>query len=55
MITKEQFLRYYRVQNEGNYNMITEASEAMVAANLTKEDYRKIQMNYSDYYDEYIE
>ena len=54
MITKEQFLRYYKVQNDGKYDMITESNEAMVAANLTKEDYHRIQMNYSNYYDEYI-
>ena len=54
MVTKEQFLRYYKVLNSGTYDMITESNEAMVAANLTSEDYKRIQIHYSDYYNEYI-
>jgi len=55
MITKDQFIRYYKVLNEGKYDMINEAAEAMAAANLNEKDYNKLLMNYSDYYNEYID
>ena len=54
MITKEKFLRYYKVQMGGRYNMICEASKAMKSARLTKEEYFEIIKNYMTYYKQYI-
>lgn len=55
MITKSQFIRYYKVLNEGKYDMINDAAEAMAAANLNEKDYKKILVNYSDYYNEFVD
>ena len=38
-ITKEKFKSYYRVQMSGRYNMIMQATLAMLAAGLTREEY----------------
>lgn len=38
-ITKEKFKSYYRVQMTGRYNMIMQATLAMLAAGLTREEY----------------
>ena len=54
MITKEKFLAYYRVQMDGKYNMIMEATLAMKDAGLTKEEYFNIIKNYKKYYNEYV-
>ena len=54
MITKNDFLRYYKVQMGGRYNMITEAGKAMKAARLTKEQYFDIIKNYGKYYNDFI-
>lgn len=54
MITKEDFLRYVKVQTEGRYNMIMDANEAMLAAGLSSNQYWDIIRNYSTYYNEFI-
>ena len=54
IITKKDFLRYYKVQMGGRYNMIMEAGKAMKAARLTKEQYFDIIKNYRTYYKEFI-
>ena len=54
MITKEKFLRYYKVQMGGRYNMICEAFKAMKSARLTKEEYFEIIKNYNEYYKKFI-
>lgn len=46
-ITKEEFDLYRNVQMSGEYNMITQASDAMEAADLDKETYWTIIKNYS--------
>ena len=35
--------------------MINDAAEAMAAANLNEKDYKKILVNYSDYYNEFVD
>ena len=54
MITKNDFLRYYKVQMSGRYNMIMEAGKAMKVARLTKKQYFDIIKNYGTYYKEFI-
>ena len=54
MVTKNDFLRYYKIQIGGRYNMIMEAGKAMKAARLTKEQYFDIIKNYGTYYKEFI-
>ena len=53
-ITKEKFESYYRVQMSGRYNMIMQASLAMLAAGLTREEYFECIKNYKKYYNEFI-
>ena len=54
-ITKEKFKSYYRVQMTGRYNMIMQASLAMLAAGLTREEYFECIKNYKTYCNEFIE
>ena len=54
-ITKEKFKSYYRVQMTGRYNMIMQATLAMLAAGLTREEYFECIKNYKKYYNEFIE
>lgn len=54
-ITKEKFESYYRVQMSGRYNMIMQATLAMLAAGLTREEYFECIKNYKMYYNEFIE
>ena len=53
-ITKEKFKSYYRVQMTGRYNMIMQATLAMRAAGLTREEYFECIKNYNKYYNEFI-
>ena len=39
MITKSDFLKYYKVQMGGRYNMVMDANYAMNAAQLSNEKY----------------
>lgn len=52
-ITKEQFLRYVKIQKGGKYNMLTEWVDACREADLTEEQYFKIIKNYSDLKEKY--
>lgn len=52
MITKEKFMKYYKVQMEGKYNMLD--SRAMALTGLSKEDYFEIIKNYNTYYTEFM-
>ena len=54
MPTKEQFMRYRKVQYEGKYNMITDASKAASEANLPMDVYYAIVWNYMALCDLYI-
>ena len=53
-ITKEKFKSYYRVQMSGRYNMIMQATLAMLAAGPTREEYFEYIKNYNKYYNEFI-
>jgi hypothetical protein len=46
---EEKFLRYEEVRKSGQFNMITEANQAMDYANLGEDDYWDIIQNYSEY------
>ena len=46
---EEKFLRYEDVRKSGQFNMITEAYQAMDYANLGEDDYWDIIQNYSEY------
>ena len=46
MDKKEMFERYERVRQSGIFNMITQASDAMRVADLTKEQYFYVINNY---------
>ena len=46
---EDKFLRYEEVRKSGEFNMITEASQAMDYANLNEDDYWDIIKNYSEY------
>ena len=53
----DKFKRYLKVQQSGQYNMITEATQAANSAGLTLEEYKDIIRNYNMYkklYDEKI-
>lgn len=52
MVTKEQFMAYYKVQMEGSYNMFD--SRAAKATGLSLDTYMEIIKNYSEYYNKYI-
>ena len=54
MITKEKFLAYEHVRRSGLYNMIMDATVAMVDAGLTRDEYFNIIENYNKYYNEYV-
>lgn len=44
----KNWIRYERVRMSGKYNMVTEAGYASYEANLSMEDYREVQKNYTD-------
>ena len=46
-ITKEEFDRYETVRESGLYNMIMNAHDAMLAADLYRDKYLEIQKNYT--------
>lgn len=46
---EDKFLRYEEVRKSGEFNMITEANQAMDYANLNEDDYWDIIQNYSEY------
>ena len=46
-ITKEEFDRYETVRESGLYNMIMNAHDAMLAADLYRDKYLEIQKNYA--------
>lgn len=46
---EDKFLRYEEVRKSGEFNMITEANQAMDYANLSEDDYWDIIKNYSEY------
>ena len=46
-ITAEQFRAYQKVQNDGHWNMIMEAGNAMKEAGLDAETYLAIIKNYN--------
>ena len=52
MITKEEFMKYYKVQMEGKYNMLDNRAVKETGLSLVK--YMDIIKNYSTYYDKYI-
>lgn len=52
MVTKEQFMRYYRVQMGGRYNMLD--SRAIQLSGLDKTTYMDIIMHYDEYYNRYV-
>jgi mannitol/fructose-specific phosphotransferase system IIA component (Ntr-type) len=54
MVTKEDFLKYYKVQMSGKYNMIMQMSEVLVEAGINYHTYIEIISNYKKYYDKYV-
>lgn len=44
----KNWIKYERVRMSGKYNMVTEAGYASYEANLSMEDYREVQKNYTD-------
>lgn len=52
MITREQFMAYYHVQQLGYYNMFDK--RAMDMTGLSIKTYFDIIKNYNTYYDKYI-
>ena len=54
MVTKSDFLKYYKVQMSGKYNMIMQMSEVLVEAGINYHTYIKIISNYKKYYDKYV-
>jgi len=54
MITKDKFLKYYKVQMSGKYNMIMDAAQVQKETQLTKDEYMEIIKNYSIYKSKYI-
>jgi hypothetical protein len=54
-ITKSEFNRYRKVQHSGRFNMIMQAHDAAIAANLSPEKYRAICQNYSALSEKYPE
>ena len=54
-ITKEQFLAYRKVQDEGKYNMLLDSHKACKEANLPHDVYMDILWNYTALYNKYIE
>ena len=54
MPTKEQFLAYKAIREEGLFNMIMDANVVMDLLDLTKEQYLEIIKNYSSYYKQFI-
>ena len=46
MSDKQIFNRYEKIRSSGNYNMITEANDAMDAAELKPSDYYYAMFNY---------
>ena len=52
MITKEEFMKYYKVQMEGQYNMFDIRALRDTGLSLTK--YFEIIKNYKTYYNIYI-
>ena len=56
MDIKEKFLKYYEVQQEGNYNMIMDMFDVMHIIGITDmQEYLDIIKNYNKYYKQYIE
>lgn len=52
MVTKEQFMRYYKVQMEGRYNMLDR--RAIQLTGLGDGTYIDIITHYDEYYKKYI-
>lgn len=52
MVTKEQFMRYYRVQMEGRYNMLDRRAIALTG--LDDKTYLEIIRNYNELNKKYI-
>ena len=52
MVTKEQFMRYYKVQMGGRYNMLDR--RAIQLTGLTDAVYLDIIKNYDSYFKEYV-
>ena len=53
-MTKDKFLKYYKCQMEGKYNMIMQMSEVLIETGLNYRDYIDIINNYNKYYNKYI-
>lgn len=47
------FLKYEAVRQSGKYNMIMDAAQAMIEADLTKDEYFYVIHNYSDLKERY--
>ena len=51
-VTKDQFMKYLRVQRSGQFNMLS--SEALEATELSAEIFAEINLRYSDFYRMYL-
>jgi exonuclease III len=51
MITKKDFMAYYKVQKSGKYNMLSE--QAQKASGLSDEKYIEIIKHYKEYREKY--
>ena len=52
MITKEQFMSYVDVQEEGEYNMLDPM--ARYSTGLDKKEYMEVLRNYGELHDKYM-
>ena len=52
MITKEDFMKYYTVQMNGEYNMFDK--RALEQTGLSMKKYFEIIKNYDQYYNEFL-
>lgn len=55
MVTKDDFLKYYKAQRSGKYNMFMESSKVIIKYNIPYDIYWDIIKNYDKYYNEYIQ
>lgn len=53
MITKEMFLKYEEIRNDGMYNMIMDADSVMDIMGIGKAEYYDIIRNYNEYWNKF--
>lgn len=53
--SRENFMKYYRVQQSGRYNMIMDATKAIESSGLSRDEYFDVIKNYEECYMKYIQ